>query len=196
MKTFKLEGTLRDNIGKKATRELRKQEVIPCNLYGNGENINFQVKFNDVRKLIYTPEIFGVEITIDGKVHKAILKELQFHPVSDNLLHIDFYRVDEKKPVVMAVPVRLSGHAEGVKAGGKLIQRLRYLKVSGLYANIPETLQVDVTKLQLGKTIKVKELQFDNVELVSAAEDVVATIKATRAAAAAAAAAAAQNAQG
>lgn len=76
MKTFKLEGTLRDNIGKKATRTLRKQEIIPCNLYGNGENINFQVNFNDVRKLIYTPEIFGVEITIDGKLHKAILKEL------------------------------------------------------------------------------------------------------------------------
>ena len=134
MKTFQLSGTERKELGKKATRELRKQNQVPCNIYGLDKNINFVVDANAVRKLIYTPEIFVVELTIDGKAHKAILKELQFHPVSDRLLHIDFLEVTENKPVVMAVPARLDGHAEGVKAGGKLVQNLRYLKVKGLYS--------------------------------------------------------------
>ena len=191
MKTFQLSGTERKELGKKATRELRKQNQVPCNIYGLDKNINFVVDANAVRKLIYTPEIFVVELTIDGKAHKAILKELQFHPVSDRLLHIDFLEVTENKPVVMAVPARLDGHAEGVKAGGKLVQNLRYLKVKGLYNDIPEFLTVDVTSLNIGKAIKVKDLSYDKLELVSAAENVVATVKATRQAAAVAAAAAA-----
>ena len=116
-------------------------------------------------------------------------QELQFHPVSDRLLHIDFLEVDETKPIVMAVPVHLVGHAAGVKAGGNLLQNMRYIKVKGLYTNIPEFLDVDVTELKIGKSIKVKDLKFDNLENVSAGENVVATVKATRAAAAVAAAA-------
>lgn len=187
MKTFQLEATLRKDTGKKATRELRKQDIVPCNVYGLKENINCQVDMNAVRKLIYTPEIFIVEMTIDGQKHDAVIKELQFHPVTDKLLHIDFLEVDEKKPIVMAVPAKLVGHAEGVKAGGKLLQNMRYIKAKALYTSIPEVLEVDVTALKIGKAIKVKDLKFDGIELVSAADNVVATVKATRQTAAAAA---------
>ena len=187
MKTFQLEGKTRTEKGKKASKELRKQNHVPCNIYGLKDNISFEVDANAVRKLIYTPDIFIVELTIDGTKHDAVLKELQFHPVSDRLLHIDFLEVDETKPIVMAVPVHLVGHAAGVKAGGNLLQNMRYIKVKGLYTNIPEFLDVDVTELKIGKSIKVKDLKFDNLENVSAGENVVATVKATRAAAAAAA---------
>lgn len=181
MKTFQLSGTERKELGKKATRELRKQNQVPCNIYGLDKNINFVVDANAVRKLIYTPEIFVVELTIDGKAHKAILKELQFHPVSDRLLHIDFLEITENKPVVMAVPARLDGHAEGVKAGGKLVKQVRDLTVKGLWTNIPERLIVDVTSINLGKTLNVAALSYDNLEIVTPKSVIVAGVKATRA---------------
>ena len=181
MKTFELSGQIRKDYGKKAAKELRKQELVPCNLYGNGENITFTVSVADVRKLIYTPDTMIVELTIDGKKRNAVIKELQFHPVKEQLLHIDFLEVTDKKPVTVEVPVQLTGHAAGVKAGGKLSLEVRKLKVSALYKNLPDRVVIDVTELGLGKRIQVSDLHFDNYTIANVKDLVVAQVKATRA---------------
>ena len=181
MKTFELAGQLRNEFGKKAAKELRKQELVPCNLYGNRENVTFTVNVADVRKLIYTPDTMVVELTIDGKKHNAVVKELQFHPVKEQLLHIDFLEVTDKKPVTVEIPVQLVGHAEGVKAGGKLSLEVRKLKVSAIYTNLPDRVVIDVTNLGLGKKIQVADLQFDNYVIANVKDLVVAQVKATRA---------------
>lgn len=190
MKSFTLNGKLRSELGKKATKAVRANGNIPCILYGSGKVLaTFEVTNNDVRKLIYTPEIFVVELNIEGKAYKAVMQEIQFHPVKDTVLHIDFLEVTENKPVVVKVPVVSVGHAEGVKAGGKLIQNVRRLRVKALYTNIPETLEINVENLGLNKSIQVKDLAFDNLELLDNPQNVVLTVKPTRAAAAAMAAA-------
>ena len=187
MKTFQVEGSKRELIGKKATKNYRKESLVPCVLYGGEEVIHFNVTKECVRKLIHTPEIYLVDLTIEGKAAKAILKETQFHPVSDELLHIDFQQIFDKKPVVIEIPVVLEGLAEGVKAGGKLSLEMRKLRVKGLYKNLPEKLLINVEKLGLGKTIQIGELHFDNLELLNAKDNVVVAVKLTRAARGAAA---------
>lgn len=182
MKTFDLKGTLRNDLGKKASKKFRKESIIPCVLYGGKETAHFSVKKEDVRKLIYTPDIHLVNLTVEGKSCKAILKELQFHPVSDTVLHLDFLEVFADKLVTMEVPVVLEGLSEGVKAGGKLVLEMRKLKVKGFYDDIPEKLTVNVEKLGLGKTIQVGELSFDNLQLLNAKNAVVCAVKLTRAA--------------
>ena len=149
MKTFELKGEVRDSFGKKASVAFRKEGLIPCVVYGGqeGENFNFVVKAGDVRQLIYTPEVFIVNLTLGDKTMMAILKEIQFHPVTDNILHIDFLHVFPSEPVVIDIPVRLSGLAEGVKAGGKLSLDSRKLKVKALYDKLPEELVVNVESL-------------------------------------------------
>ena len=135
-----------------------------------------------VRKLIYTPDIFAIELDYNGAKKMAVLREVQFHPVKDNILHIDFLEVTEDKPVVMAVPVQLEGHAEGVKAGGKLTLSMKKVKVKALYKDIPERLVINVDNLGLGKTLQVGELHFDGLELVTPKEAVVCAVQLTRAA--------------
>lgn len=185
MKTFELKGALRSDLGKKATKALRNEDKIPAVIYGGDKSevaTHFVVSNSDVRKLIYTPEIFLVDLTIDGKNYKAILKDVQVHPVSDAILHLDFLQVFEGKPVVIEVPVVLDGLAEGVKAGGKLSLDLRKLRVKALYNNVPEKLHIDVTSLALGKSVQVGQLQFDNLELLNAKNAVVCRVQLTRAA--------------
>lgn len=182
MKTFQLEGTVREVVGKKATKVVRVEESVPCVLYGGKENLHFQVTQSAVRKLVYTPEIYLVELTVGGKKYISIMKDLQFHPVSDKVLHLDFLEVSLEKPIVIEVPVKLTGLAEGVKAGGKLTQEMRKLKVKATYDKVPENLVVDVTELGLGKTIQVGELSFEGLEILSPAMNVVTAVKLTRAA--------------
>lgn len=182
MKTFKLEGALRSDLGKKASKALRGSESIPAVLYGGKEVTHFTVTQEAVRNLIYSPEIFAIDLVIDGKEVKAVLKDIQFHPVTDAILHLDFLEVDNVKPVVIEVPVVLTGHAEGVKAGGKLSLEMRKLKVKAIYTEIPEKLFIDVTNLGLGKTIQVGALNFDGLELMNAKNAVVCAVKLTRAA--------------
>jgi large subunit ribosomal protein L25 len=208
MKTFQLEGSPREIVGKKAAKDIRKQSMIPAVIYGQtpvelpykgtlnkGEKLvtisgnrglvvmDFVVEADSVRNLIYTPHIYLVELNLgNGKTTNAIIKDLQFHPVTDALLHIDFLEVFEEKPVVMEVPVVLEGHAEGVKAGGKMTLERRKLRVRAFYNKIPETLTVNVDKLGLGKSIQVGELQFDDLELINAKNAVVCSVKLTRAA--------------
>lgn len=214
MKTFVLEGKVREDLGRKAARELRKTGFIPAVLNGgaivtlpyegklaageklveieNGRGIivtDFSVTPESVRKLVYTPDIFVVELTIGEKKVKAVLKDLQFHPVKDTILHMDFLEVNDEKPIVMDVPVQLEGHAEGVKAGGKLQLSMKKLRVKALYSNIPERLSINVDNLGLGKTLQVGELHFEGLELMNAKNAVVCAVNLTRAARGAAAAA-------
>lgn len=184
MKTFELKGEIREGFGKKAARDYRNEGLIPCVIYGGdiNDNINFVVKQGSVRNLFYTPEVFLVDIDLGEKNVKAILKEAQFHPVKDDVLHIDFFRVFDDVPVVMEIPVRLKGLAAGVKAGGKLSLDLRKLRVRALVQNLPEELVVNVDKLVLGKSIQVGELSFENLELLNNKDAVVCRVQLTRAA--------------
>ena len=209
MKTFQLEGTPRTDLGKKAVKALRKEGLIPAVLNGGevfnlpytgtlkeGEKVveignnqglivtDFAVTTNAVRNLVYTPEIFVVELTVGEKKVMAVVKDIQFHPVEERILHIE---VTDKKPVVMEVPVALEGHAEGVKAGGKLSLEMRKLKVKAVYTNIPEKMVINVENLGLGKTMQVGELHFDGLEIMNAKNAVVCAVKLTRAARGAAA---------
>ena len=194
MKSIDIKGTTRTETGKKATKLLRQEGKVPCNLYGEarGEDglpvaKSFTVTAAGLRNLVYTPEIYSVNLDIDGVQHTAVMRELQFHPVSDQLLHVDFYEVTPEKPIIMEVPIKLNGLAEGVKAGGKLAANVRKLKVRAPYTQIPERLDIDVTNLGLGKTIKAGELQFEGLELVTPASVVVCQVKMTRSAMSAAA---------
>lgn len=187
MKTFQLEGKTREVAAtsadqKRALKAMRSNNEIPAVLYGGEKVTHFSVTTEGVRKLVYTPEIFVVELTIDGKKTMAILKDIQFQPVSDAIMHIDFLEVSESKPVVMEVPVVLEGHAEGVKAGGKLTLQMRKLKVKALYNTIPERLVINVDHLGLGKTMQVGSLHFEGLELMNAKNAVVCAVQLTRAA--------------
>lgn len=193
MKVFDLKGTVRTGLGKKATKADRTGDNVPCVLYGGAENVHFTSTVSDLRKLIYTPDVFIVNLDVDGKTCKAIMKALQFHPVSDKVLHIDFLEVSETKPIVVEIPVQLNGLAEGVKAGGKLALEMRKLRVKGMYTNFPEKINIDVTNLGLGKTIQVGTLTLDNLEILNAKNAVVCQVKLTRAARGAAAAAASKK---
>ena len=199
MKEINVTGTKRTDVGKKAAKLMRKEGLIPCNLYGekkdkNGlpEALSFSVPMTDLRKVVYTPHIYVVNLTIDGEAHPAVIKELQFHPVTDALLHIDFYEVNDTKAITIGIPVRLNGLAQGVRDGGKLNLAVRKLNVTAPYKQIPEVLDIDVTALELGKSIKAGELSFEGLELATPKEVVVCSVKATRASRSAAAAAAAE----
>ena len=188
MKEFNLKGTKRTEIGKKASRLARKNGNIPCVIYGGkkdaeGKTIatDFEVAFNDIRKLIYTPDIYLVNIDIDGEKCQAVMREIQFHPVKDNVLHVDFYQVTPGQPIRMNVPVKFEGHAKGVRAGGVLYTSVRYLPVKALAEQIPERLTIDVTDLEIGKSLKVGDLKFDNVELLSRPDSLICGVRTTRA---------------
>jgi len=187
MKSFDLKGTVRTDLGKKATKAERVVDNVPCVLYGTAENVHFTTTVSEIRKLVYTPEVYVVNLEIEGKVTKAIMKALQFHPVTDKVLHMDFLAISEDKPVIVNLPVKLEGLAEGVKAGGKLALEMRNLKVKGLYTQIPENIVIDVTELGLGKSIQVAKVSVPNLEILNAKNAVVAQVKLTRAARGAAA---------
>ena len=215
MKTFELKAEARENLGKKAVKALRAEGKIPAVLNGGkivelpykealrpGEKLveidakrgiittDITVKAEDVRKLIYTPDIFAIEMELNGEIRNAVMKELQFQPVKDTVLHIDFLEVYPEKPVVMEVPVQIEGHAEGVKAGGKLTLSMRKLKVKAPYTEIPERLVINVDKLGLGQSMAVRDLHFEGLELMNAGNAVVCAVQLTRAARGAAAKAA------
>ena len=199
MKEMSVSGQKRATTGKKAAKELRKEGLVPCNLYGEkkGENgapeaLAFAIPAAQLRRVVYSPDVYVVNLTIDGEAHKAVMKELQFHPTTDALLHVDFFEVNETKPITIGIPVKLTGHAQGVRDGGRLSQAVRTLNVTAPYKQIPEVLDIDVTDLKLGKAIKVAELNFEGLQIATPAQVVVCSVKATRASRSAAAAEAAQ----
>lgn len=218
MKVFQLSAEARIDLGKKATKALRSEGKIPAVLnggeivelpyngtlkagekvveIGNGKGLittDIVVTNDAVRKLVYTPDIYAIEIEVNGEKKMAVLKDIQFHPVKDSILHIDFLEVNEKKPVTVEVPVKLEGHAEGVKAGGKLTLSMKKIKVKAIYTNIPERVVINVDTLGLGKSLQIGELNFEGLELVNAKNAVVCAVQLTRAARGAAAAAASKK---
>ncbi len=182
MKSVELQGVAREATGKKNSKQLRREERVPCVLYGGEDNIHFSVLNKDLKDLVYTPNVYLVDLSLDGKLHKAIVKDLQFHPVTDAILHIDFLEIFEDKAVEISIPVTLNGLAIGVKAGGKLQTLNRKLKVKALPKFLPDTLDVDVTKLALGKSIKVGDVSFENIDILNSNNTVIASVKLTRAA--------------
>ena len=216
MKTFQLNAEPRTDLGKKAAKALRASQKIPCVLNGGkvvelkdgkydgtlaqGEKVveigrdgkavittDFTVNFSDVRKLIYTPDVYVVALNLNGVEKMAVLKDIQWHPVNDSIMHLDFLEVTNEKPVVVPVPVKVEGHAAGVKAGGKLFLSMKKVKVKGIYTDIPERIVVNVDNIAIGHAIKVGDLKFDKFELANAKDLVITGVRATRAAAAAAA---------
>ena len=206
MKKFSLNAQPRVELGKKSVKALRKEGLIPAVINGGalvelpytgtlkeGQKVvdidgkrglittDIVVKAEDVRKLVYTPDIFEVDINLNGEEIKAVMKDLQFQPVKDTLLHIDFLQVYPDKPIVMEVPVKIEGHAEGVKAGGKLTLSMRKLKVKAVYSEIPERLVVNVDNLGLGKSLAVGELHYEGLELMNAKNAVVCAVQLPRA---------------
>ena len=186
MKEISISGKKRDVLGKKASKALRKEGYVPCNLYGeervDGEPVAlaFASPFSELRKLIYTPHIYVVKINIDGTDHTAVLKEIQFHPVTDAPLHVDFYEVNDQKPITIGIPVKLVGLAQGVRDGGRMNLSIRKINVTAPYQQIPEHLDVDVTALRIGKSIKVGQLSYEGLELATGKDVVVCSVKMTR----------------
>ncbi len=182
MKTFDLKGTLRTELGKKATKKVRTEDSVPCVLYGSGEPLHFTGNEKEYGKVIYTPSSFQINLDIDGKIYPAIMKDIQFHAVSDRPLHIDFIRIVADKPVIVTIPVRLEGFAKGVQQGGKLKMEMRRVKVSGLIQSIPDELLLDVTEVEVGQSIKVRDLSFPEFHILDPKNAVIASVKTTRAA--------------
>lgn len=190
MKTLQIKAALRTEFGKKGSKAVRNAESVPCVVYGQGEPVHFSVEVPELKALLYTPHSYLVEFDIEGKKELAVMREVQFHPVSDEVLHIDFYRVDSAKPVAIDLPVHLFGNSEGVKLGGKLALSKRKLRVSALIKDLPDTIEVDVTELGLGKSIFVGDLAIEGLNILTPASTAVCAVRMTRAARGAAAAAA------
>lgn len=180
MKTIEIKGSLRTGTGKKSAKQVRRSEGVPCVIYNDGGNILFQAHENTFRKLVYTHEAHLVNIVLEDKAYKAVLKDMQFHPVSDKILHADFMHVYDDKPVTIDIPVTITGDSAGVKAGGKLIVKRRHLKAKGLAKFLPEELLVDTTELKIHQSVKVGDLKYDNVELLDSKITTVVTVATSR----------------
>lgn len=182
MKSLTIKGELRKTLGKKEAKRLREAEKVPAVLYGGEETVHFSVDFSALRPLIYTPNVYLIDLDLEGTSYKAIMQDIQWHPVNEQVLHIDFLKISDDKPVKIEVPVKISGHAKGIKAGGKLNTNLRRLKVKALPGNLPDTIDVDVTNLGLGESIKVADMNIENVEILDPKSNVVVGVVITRAA--------------
>ena len=180
MKTAQLSGSPRANVGKKDAAALRNAEMVPCVLYGQGEQTHFAVKRNDIEKIVFSPDVFQVELEIEGKKAKGIIRELQQHPIKGTVQHVDFLELSDSKPVRVGLPVRLTGSSRGVMAGGKLMQTFRRLTVVGLPKDLPEAIVLDITKLKIGKSIRVSQIEIPGVKFLDPANAVVVAVKMAR----------------
>lgn len=180
MKTIEINGSLRNELGKKSSKQIRKQGGVPCVIYGKDMNIHFSADELSFKNLIYTHEAHLVKILADGQEFNAVLKDIQFHPVSDRILHIDFIQITEDKPVVINIPVTVFGTSAGVLAGGKLVIKKRNLKVKGFPKDLPEELPIEITNLKIHDSVKVGDLAFDKIELLDPKRDMVVGIATSR----------------
>ncbi|NOR75540.1 MAG: 50S ribosomal protein L25/general stress protein Ctc [Draconibacterium sp.] len=180
MKTVVIKGQKREIIGKKEAKKLRSQEIIPAVLYGGAETIHFAIPFKELRSLVYTPNVYLVDIDIDGVVYHAIMQDIQWHAVDEQVMHIDFFKIEADKPIKIEVPVAVTGHAKGIQQGGKLKINLRRLKVKALSKDLPDAINVDVTELEIGQSIKVSEIESGDLEILNAKSNVVVAVNVTR----------------
>ena len=180
MKSITIQGTKRESVGKKSTKALRDAELVPCVVYGGGEPLNFSALEKAFKGLVYTPEAHTVSIEVDGQVIPAVLQDIQFHPITDKIIHADFYRLSDDKPVVMEVPVRVTGRSKGVVAGGVLRQTYRKLKVKAIPANLPDEIVVDITPLKIGNKLYVETLKSEKYTFMHPDNAVVVAVKMSR----------------
>ncbi len=180
MKTIEIKAVSRDQFGKKSSNSLRAEDNVPCVMYREKENLHFYAHQNVFRGLVYTPEVFLVNLIVDGKNYKAVMKDLQFHPVSDQLQHIDFMQVSDDKPVILDIPLKITGESSGVKAGGKLRVKRRTLKVKGLVKDLPEHLEIDITNIEIGQSIKIGDLSYDKLEVIDNKRAMIVSVDVSR----------------
>jgi large subunit ribosomal protein L25 len=180
MKTIEIKGSFRKELGKKSSKELRKTGNVPCVIYGKEKNIHFFAHENSFKNLVFTPAAHLVKLSIEDKEYQAVLKDMQFHPVKDNILHADFIEIHDNRPVVINIPIKVTGDSAGVIAGGKLSIKRRSLKVKGLATDLPETLPIDITNLKIHEGIKVGELSYEKLELLDPKKSMVLTIATSR----------------
>jgi len=181
MQTVKLSGSLRANVGKTDAAAVRAKGHVPCVIYGAGEQIHFSADIRDFKNIIFTPETKIVNVEIDGKSYKTVLQEAQFHRINDQLIHADFLQVTEDKPVAVFLPVKTNGSAEGVKAGGKLNIKMRKLKVRGLISKLPQYIDLNVEKLEIGDSIATGDIQIDGITMLHPKNLTVVSVQTTRA---------------
>ena len=181
MKTVSLSGSPRGNVGKKDAKKLRRENKIPCVLYGTGEQVHFFTDEKSFAKILFTPHVYIITLTIEGKQHQAIMQDVQYHPVTDKVLHVDFLEIVDKKPITIAVPVTLSGTPKGVLKGGRLIKKARKLKINALPVDIPDTIEIDITSLEIGQSVLIEDLKRDNIEFLDSPRNVVVGVRSARA---------------
>jgi large subunit ribosomal protein L25 len=180
MKTIEIKGTFRTELGKKSSKVIRKAGGVPCVIYGKEKNIHFSAPELSFKNLVYTPAAHLVKLIIEDKQYDAVLKDMQFHPVKDNILHADFIEIHDKKSVIINIPIKVSGDSVGVIAGGKLSIKRRTLKVKGLAKDLPEALPIDITDLKIHEGLKVSDLSYDKIELLDPKKSMVLTIATSR----------------
>ncbi len=181
MKSLEIIGFKRANLGKKESKDLRAEAMVPCVLYGGGKQVHFHSPMILFRDLLYSPEVYQVDLNIEGDMYKAIVQATQFHPVNEMLLHVDFLELNDKKEVKMDIPVRFTGVSPGVLAGGKLVTKMRKLKVKALPANLPDSVEVNISDLELGRSVKVSKIEPKNYTILSNPSSPVATVTIPRA---------------
>jgi large subunit ribosomal protein L25 len=180
MKTIEINGHLREAVGSKSAKQLRREGQVPGVVYGGGSNIHFYADERELNKLVYTPDVFKITLNLDGQKTVAVLREAQYHPVSDKMLHIDLVQVVDGSPVTIQLPVALTGNSVGVKNGGVLRKNAKKLLVKGMIDDLPETISIDITKMKIGSVKKVGELSFPGVQFLETDNRVVVAIKTSR----------------
>ena len=180
MKTLAINVKKRDKAGKSNTRALRNQGNVPCVLYGGEKQVVFYAHENDFRKLVYTPDVFLVELDIDGEKVNAIMQDIQFHPVTEKILHIDFLEVFDDKPITISIPVILNGVSEGVRNGGNLMFRRNKIITKGLISNMPDAIELDITHLKIGMFIYIKDINIEGCHFLAPSNSVVVGVKTAR----------------
>ncbi|HEY4797800.1 MAG TPA: 50S ribosomal protein L25/general stress protein Ctc [Bacteroidia bacterium] len=181
MKTLTLTGTKRNTVGKKVSNALRREGKVPCILYGGKDVVHFEAIEKDFKPLVYTPDVHIVKLDVGGKQVDAILKDIQFHPVTDRIQHVDFLEVLSDKPVVMNIPVRFNGTPIGVKEGGQMLKKLNKIRLKGLISKIPATIDVNVENMKIGDYVKIKDLNYDGITFLHQPAVTIVAVKTTRA---------------
>ncbi|WP_374165447.1 50S ribosomal protein L25/general stress protein Ctc [Arcticibacter sp. MXS-1] len=181
MKTIAISGSRRGNVGKRDAKELRYEGKVPAVLYGGTEQVHFAVEASDLKSLIYSSDVSFVEIDVEGVKTQAILQDAQFHPLTEQILHVDFFQLSQDKPLVMQIPVKLTGTSPGVKMGGKLVQKLRKLRVKALPKDMPQYVEVSIEPLEVGKSVRVRDLKFENFAVTNVPEDTIVSVTTSRA---------------
>ena len=181
MNSIAISGSPRENVGKRDAKELRYQGKVPAVLYGGSQQLHFAVEKSSLKDLIYSADVMFVDLDVAGQKVQAILQDAQFHPLTEEVLHVDFFQLDQNKPLVMQIPVKLTGTSPGVKMGGKLVQKLRKLRVKALTKDMPQYVEVSIEPLEVGKSVRVRDLKFDNFEITNTPEDTIVSVTTSRA---------------